>query len=610
MAVHIAANTGCNLGCEYCYEEPDREMKEEQIDNEYDIDLILERLEQFHEKYPNIMPGMHGGEPLLLPIEDLRTIYQWIADHYEEFERDGSHIQTNGTLLREEHIELFDEFNVSVGISMDGPKELNDSRIARSGGEDVTRKMTERTYETIEEIIEHDSVSCGIIVVLTKTNVGTDEKLEKLLDWLDYLNRNDISGHYNPALPYEDIQEDLSLSPERLKEVYIRTWEWMNEESYREWDPMRDYQQNLLGMQLGNCVNTKCDVYNANSAKIIKGDGGTSGCGKTWGEVGDGVPFLQGDSTNNEYGETEERYEMLRQLPGPYTEEVQNGEIEDQGGCKGCRYWPVCQGGCPAGGLKYDYRNRVYECEAVYGLYERIEKDMKSMFPAIRTIPDAVDEGINDVLEIASASRRVRDIGAFDAMRAGTSAGDRVTIREHAKALDAGVSQRILQGVKFDSEEEKYDAYSTIYPEEGVEMRDGKTVINRRLAMECRNRNPEDLSEEEISEMVKSDEYMENLPPHYKRDDDRRGRQSNEEHRHGKRFDSDKSNKGENGWKKSDGEEQKKEWKSVKESKLGSNGHDESEQEDSKNKEKSVNHEEENDSHDEKRNGWTTTKEL
>lgn len=424
MTIHVAANTGCNLGCEYCYEEPDRELKQEQIDNEYDLDLIFERLEQFKESRDGSeVPGMHGGEPLLLRDEDLESIFKWIHENYDGR---GTHIQTNGTLLTENHIRMFADYNVSVGISMDGPAELNESRVARSGGEDVTDSMTERTQEAIKQLVEHPDVSCGVIVVVTETNCGTDERLEKLLEWMDWLNKHDVGGHYNPAIPYEDVQEDLSVSPERLKEVYLRTWEWQKEEDYRRWNPMREFQDNLLGLRLSNCVNAKCDVYNAKAAQIVKGDGNTTGCGKTWATVGDGVPFLQGDSTNNEYQETEERYEMLKQLPGPYTEEVQNGEIEDQGGCKGCRYWNGCQGGCPSAGLEYDYRNRVRWCPAVYALYETIEEEMRAMMPGIRLITDlAWDADITDIsgrgeLDIKPFGEMRQDITDTPSVRGGT----------------------------------------------------------------------------------------------------------------------------------------------------------------------------------------------
>ncbi|WP_135855222.1 radical SAM protein [Halorussus salinus] len=387
MTILVEPNTGCNLGCTYCYEEPDRQHSQADIDAEYDIEKMMDRLEQFSEKYSEV-PSLFGGEPLLMRNEHIEQIFEWIYQEYD-LEETGRYtqIQTNGTLIEDEHIEMFEKYRVHVGISCDGPPGLNDLRLARSevDGEmrDVTETMTERTLDAIDRLKKTD-VPVGIITVLTTQNAGTDEKFEQLLDWMDDLTQHGIHGHFNPAIPYEDIQEDQSLSPERLKEVYLRSWEWFKAEPYHQWGPMTNYIDNLLGNHLKYCINDKCDPFNAAGAKVIKGDGATSGCGKTWSGVGDGSAFLQGDSTGNEYNNTEERYEMLKQVPGPHTE----GE-EDQGGCKGCRYWNVCTGGCPAAGMDYDYRNRTRDCEAKYALYKQIEEDVRAMFPGIRLITDA-----------------------------------------------------------------------------------------------------------------------------------------------------------------------------------------------------------------------------
>lgn len=383
MTIHISIDTGCNLGCDYCYEEPDREQRGEHIRGKYDLDAIMSRLESWKDKHAET-PGLHGGEPLLIPIDDLRKIFSFINENW-----DGNpHIQTNGTLVTDEHIELFREHNVEVGVSCDGPDELNSLRQARGEMEDgsptdITDKMTKETTTAIHDMADA-GIPVGIITVLHEVNAGSDQRLARLHRWMDRLNRKGISGHFNPAIPYEGIQQDKSLHPKRLKEVYLQTWEWMKERPYRKWDPMSSYVDNLLGNGLTNCVNNKCDVHNAGAAKITRGDGETTGCGKTWGAVGDGVPFLQGDSTGNEYGEGEERYEMLKQVPGgPGTPQE-----EDQGGCKGCKYWNVCQGGCPSSALDEDYRNRTRWCEAKYALYERVEKDMRAIFPNIRLITD------------------------------------------------------------------------------------------------------------------------------------------------------------------------------------------------------------------------------
>ncbi len=379
MTLHIAPTSGCNLGCTYCYENPEREMREDWVSTEYDMDSIYEQLEQWKQKYPDEAPGFHGGEPLLMRYEDMEELCEWIYNNYGR----GGHIQTNATMMSDRHIELFAKYDWNVGVSVDGPGELNEHRIAHEGGDDVTRKHTKKTITNIKRLREKD-VSVGIIVVLHESNAGNDERLERLLEFLDEMAQINVNGHYNPAIPYEDVQNDISLSAERLKEVYLRTWEWVKAEPYRTWNPMGEYVDNLLGLSLANCVNGKCDVYNAGAAKIVMGNGETTGCGKTWSGVGDGGKFLQGPSTGNEYNNSNERYEMLKETPGPYTE----GDAPDLGGCKGCKYWNVCTGGCPSAGMNDDYRNRTVWCEAVYGLYEQIEHDLRAILPNITLVTD------------------------------------------------------------------------------------------------------------------------------------------------------------------------------------------------------------------------------
>ena len=65
---------------------------------------------------------------------------EYTNDVLSDFEISYS-IQTNATLIDEEWIQIFKEFDFSIGISLDGYKELHDQyRIAKNG---------QGTYETI-----------------------------------------------------------------------------------------------------------------------------------------------------------------------------------------------------------------------------------------------------------------------------------------------------------------------------------------------------------------------------------------------------------------------------------------------------------------------------
>ncbi|MFL6335988.1 MAG: hypothetical protein ACJ754_21985 [Pyrinomonadaceae bacterium] len=88
---------------------------------------------------------LFGGEPLLIPEEDLEDLWAW---GLEQFGRNS--VQTNGTLINEAHVRMFKRHNVRVGISVDGPGELNDVRW--SGSLEKTRADTARTEAAIARL--------------------------------------------------------------------------------------------------------------------------------------------------------------------------------------------------------------------------------------------------------------------------------------------------------------------------------------------------------------------------------------------------------------------------------------------------------------------------
>src|SRR5215510_4821475 len=106
----------CNIQCQYCYQNPPRDAGN--VPHAYDLDrmkaAILEEGGDF---------SLFGGEPLLVPVIDLEALWAW---GFERFGRNG--VQTNGSLIRDAHIELFKRYKVHVGISIDGPGPLNDTR--------------------------------------------------------------------------------------------------------------------------------------------------------------------------------------------------------------------------------------------------------------------------------------------------------------------------------------------------------------------------------------------------------------------------------------------------------------------------------------------------
>ena len=80
---------------------------------------------------------MHGGEPLLTGVDRLREIIEAVREPLLALPKPPRldlRIHTNGVRLDEKFCDLFDEFHVKVGISLDGDKLANDRHRRYSNG--------------------------------------------------------------------------------------------------------------------------------------------------------------------------------------------------------------------------------------------------------------------------------------------------------------------------------------------------------------------------------------------------------------------------------------------------------------------------------------------
>src|SRR5262245_33638378 len=125
----------CNMQCQYCYQNPQRDAGN--IGKSYNIAAMKAAIEAEGGPFT-----LFGGEPLVVPHDDLEELWAWGLEKY------GSNsIQTNGVLIDERHIEMFRHYKVGIGISIDGPEELNDVRWM--GTQERTRETTRRIESNI-----------------------------------------------------------------------------------------------------------------------------------------------------------------------------------------------------------------------------------------------------------------------------------------------------------------------------------------------------------------------------------------------------------------------------------------------------------------------------
>jgi len=121
----------CNLNCSYCYmynlgdktyKNQPKVMSKETIKNIYK--RIIEHCEEHNIKNFGIV--LHGGEPLLAGqkyIEDFIAIGNNMSEGKIAFKYG---LQTNGILINKEIVDSLEKLKIHIGVSLDGPKDLND----------------------------------------------------------------------------------------------------------------------------------------------------------------------------------------------------------------------------------------------------------------------------------------------------------------------------------------------------------------------------------------------------------------------------------------------------------------------------------------------------
>ncbi len=117
----------CNLDCTYCYvfNMGDRgwERQPKRLSAEV-VAAIVEQLADLYRRQGRAFSiVLHGGEPLLLGLSRLETLFSALATAVPAC---GLHLQTNGTLLDPATLDLCAEYHVGISISLDGPKDIND----------------------------------------------------------------------------------------------------------------------------------------------------------------------------------------------------------------------------------------------------------------------------------------------------------------------------------------------------------------------------------------------------------------------------------------------------------------------------------------------------
>lgn len=330
----------CNLACTYCYETEMREAGN-YGPRDYDFDAMQAGLLQELGRQTGGRWTLHGGEPLLMPIEDIERMWAWGQSH-----RHRLGIQTNGSLITARHVELAKRYGVHVGVSIDGPGAMNALR-AR-GTIEQTRAATAASEAAIEALREA-GVSTSVIVVLHRLNMDPARRGE-FKAWIRHLDEIGLSGVRFHPMELDARAGEAAPSMAEYIEFYRDMGAFMAGLRTLRIDILQDIRSLLRGKDdRTTCTWNACDPMTTAAVQGVDGQGNRTNCGRT---QKDGVMAPKADRPGYE------RYLALYHTP------------QEFGGCQGCRFFSACKGQCPGEGIGGDSRNRSMYCEFYTALFE------------------------------------------------------------------------------------------------------------------------------------------------------------------------------------------------------------------------------------------------
>lgn len=337
----------CNYQCCFC-----RYANHTEEHSVMDVVTVQEYIEKalkynIEQKHLGLKIVFHGGEPLLWGIER----FQQIMDFERKCERKfrikfRNCIQTNGYLLNDEWVLFLKNNKFQVGISLDGPLELN-KHYGRLGNE-VSMDIVLNNIKKLKS----KNVSFGILSVITPEHLGKEELFYNF--WIDNKIENiGLCYCYNP-------NDGISIDAYLLSDFLIKLFDfyfWGEKRlNIREFNNAIAKVLNKKSNSCTNACREKCGYFFS-----VTSNGDVCFCDEYDREKKNIIGNLNVDS-------------IMQIVEGDRFQVIKR-ECKDiiLTKCDSCSVYSICGAGC----RRHDINNKQnYFCKTYTRLYEHIRKNV------------------------------------------------------------------------------------------------------------------------------------------------------------------------------------------------------------------------------------------
>ncbi len=340
----------CNFNCLYCYyRERMNDSHEKYMSRNVAVKILTESMKFNKSNGKNTTRVIwHGGEPLMYNVNKFDLILSEINEIAKDLEVSVTHtIQTNGFLVSEEWIKLFKKHSIQVGVSIDGPAEINDAQRGNDG-EPITQKI-------IDNINWLKSEGCysGILSVITNNHAG------KAKDYYDFCINNNLS---EIGLGRCFIENGDTLDNDIASKFFIELFDLY---FYGNYDiNIREFS---LAMSNG--------LYRVHNF-CCAAERSVCGCFLSFSPNGN-VYFCDNFDNYSPVGNIKIDDLMSISKSNALINYRKNALDNFEVMCKNCRVVDMCRGGCPRHDVTKDGKVKNVFCESYISLYEHIKKTIE-----------------------------------------------------------------------------------------------------------------------------------------------------------------------------------------------------------------------------------------
>lgn len=269
--------------------------------------------------------GFQGGEPLLAPLTYFREFINYVNDHQHGSSTISYTIQTNGTLMTEEHARFFKENNFLVGLSLDGGEKIHNlfriDSMGRPSYEGVIRAL---------DILQKFDVPFNVLIVVTHQSAPHVKDIYE-----DLKQKGIMQMQFIPViepLHVPPFSMDYALTQDDYAQVHQVLWDLYQQDRSQGKLIFVRYFDNLRRMMQNQRVE-QCGVSGMCHAQIVvESNGDIYPC-----DFYSDHDHVLGNIMND-------RLLDLVKHPRMKTFILDSLKIHED--CQTCQYYHLCRGGC------------------------------------------------------------------------------------------------------------------------------------------------------------------------------------------------------------------------------------------------------------------------